>query len=71
MENLKIELEEKILVKYCVVKHIILLKVLNTIDIKEILFQWFISFLIKRLWEVLLKMFKTKNQLSNYTHQQL
>ena len=37
-------------------------------DIKEVQLQWFISFLIKRLQMVLLKMksFKVKTQLNNY-----
>ena len=36
--------------EYCVIKHLILLKIQNMMDIKGILPQWFIKFLIKRLW---------------------
>ena len=41
MEILKIELEEQLLIKYCVIKHLILLKIL-------VLDQWSINFLIKK-----------------------
>ena len=47
MEILIIQLEEQLLIKYCVIKHLILLKIKNEMDIKEILLQWFINFLIK------------------------
>ena len=47
MEILKIYLEEQRLVKYCVIKHLILLKILDMMDIKEHKLQWFIGFLIK------------------------
>ena len=33
----------------CVIKHLILLKFRNMIDMKGIFFQWFISSLIKKL----------------------
>ena len=43
MEILKILLEEKILIKYCMIKHLILLKIQNMIDIKGFWYQWFIN----------------------------
>ena len=30
--------------KYCVIKHLILLKIQNMMDIKEVLLQWFINY---------------------------
>ena len=47
MENLKIKLEEQLLIKYCVIKHLVLLKIQNMMDIKRVLLQWFINFLTK------------------------
>ena len=41
-------------VKYCVIKHLILPKPRNMMDIDVNLLQWFINFLIKRQWMVLL-----------------
>ena len=43
MEILKIEIEEQLLIKYYVVKHLILLKVQNEMDINVDLLQWFIK----------------------------
>ena len=40
--------KEQLLIKYCVTKHLILLKIRNMLDIKRILLQWFINFLIKK-----------------------
>ena len=37
-----------LLIKYYVIKHFILLKMEKMMDIKEFLFQWSISFLIKK-----------------------
>ena len=48
MDILKIYLEEQLLVKYCVIKHLILLEIQNMLDINVGLIQWFINFLIKR-----------------------
>ena len=48
MEILKILLEEQFLIKYCVIKHLILLKIKNMMDIKGVLRQWFLNFLIKQ-----------------------
>ena len=48
MEILKIYLEEQLPIKYCVIKHLILLKIRNIMDIKRVLLQWFIIFLIKK-----------------------
>ena len=36
---LKMQLEERILIKYCVIKHLILLKIRNMMNIKEVLLQ--------------------------------
>ena len=40
----KAYLEEQLHIKYCVVKHLILLKIWNTMDIKGVLLQWFTIF---------------------------
>ena len=48
MEILKIQLEEQTLIKHCMIKHLILLKIKNMIDIKGVLIQWFINFLIRK-----------------------
>ena len=53
MEILMILLEEQLLIKYCVIKHLILLKIQNEMDIKEVLLQWFIHFLIKKTSDLL------------------
>ena len=44
MEILMIELEEQLLFKYCMIKHSILLKIRNTMDINVDFLQWFINF---------------------------
>ena len=41
-------LEEQLLTKYCVIKHLILLKIRNMMDINVGLVQWSIKFLIKK-----------------------
>ena len=38
---------QQLLIKYCVIKHLILLKIQNMMDIKEVSPQRFIIFLIK------------------------
>ena len=38
----------KLLIKYCVIKHLILLKILNMMDINADLLQWSINFFIKK-----------------------
>ena len=43
MEILKIDFEEQLLIKHCVIKHLILLKILNIMDIKESLLQWILN----------------------------
>ena len=48
MEILKICLEGQLLVKYYVIKHLILLKIKNMMDINADLLQWFINFLDKK-----------------------
>ena len=49
MEILKIKPEEQLLIKYCVIKHLLLLKIQNMMDIDAYLLQWSINFLIKKL----------------------
>ena len=48
--------EEYLLIKHYETEHLILLKIENMMDIKEVLFQWFINFLIKRFLPAVLKM---------------
>ena len=43
---LQICTEEQLVIKYCMIKHLILLKIQNMYT-KEVLFQWFINVLIK------------------------
>ena len=73
MEILKIEPEEQLLIKYCVIKHLILLKIRNMIHINVDLLQWSINVLIKTLLEVVLKMkiCQTSNYQKNYTNKLL
>ena len=42
--SLKIELGEQLLIKYCLTKHLILVKTENMMDTKEVLLQWFMIF---------------------------
>ena len=44
MENLKISQEEQIVVNYYVIKHLILLRIQNVTDIKQILLLWLTKF---------------------------
>ena len=48
MEILHIETEEQLLIKYYAIKHLILLKIQNMMDINVYLLQWFINFLMKK-----------------------
>ena len=59
--------------KYCIINHLMLLKIQIMVDIKRAFLQLFINFSIKRLWVVLLKMksCKIKNWLKNYTNRLL
>ena len=63
MEILNIYLEKQILMKFYLIKHLISQKIQNMTDIKRVLLQWLINFLMKRLQVVLLKvkLFKIKN----------
>ena len=54
MEILGIFLEEQLLINYYVIMHLTLLKIQNMMGIKEVLLQWFISFLIKSLLVLIL-----------------
>ena len=55
------------------VKHLILLKIQDKMDIKAELLQWFINFLIKKFLVAVLKikLFLINNQQKNYTKQLL
>ena len=53
MTILKIYLADQLLIKHCVIKHLILLEVQYMIDFKDVLLQCFISFLIKCFLAVL------------------
>ena len=48
MEILKNYLQARLLIKDYLMKHLILLKVLDMMNIKEVSLQWFIIFLIKK-----------------------
>ena len=63
MEILEIYLEEQwLLIKYYVMKHLILLKIKNIMNINVDLLQWFIKFLIKRpQWSLKRKLCRTNN----------
>ena len=47
--NLSIYLEKQLLIKYSVIKHLILLKLHNMTEVNVDLIQWFIFLLIKNL----------------------
>ena len=70
MEILRICQEEQLLIKYYVIKRLILLKIQIIMVIKEVLLQWFVNFLIKSLYVLLLKtrLFQT-NILAEELHQ--
>ena len=55
------------------IKHLILLKTQNTIDIKVDTLQWFINFFIKKVLveQSKMKIFLIKNQLKSYANQLL
>ena len=84
VEILWIRLEEQLLIKYYVVKHLTLLKIRNMIYINVNLLQRFINVLIKNLLVLMtpvellhmqidlllkVKLFQTNNQRKNYTNQ--
>ena len=54
--DFKVLKEEQLLIKYCVIRHLILPKISNMTDINADLLQWSIHFLIKKLLVVVLKM---------------
>ena len=63
MEVLRIWLEEQPLIKYYMLKHLLLLKIRNMMDINVDLLQWFINFWRKSHMPVLLKieLYRAKN----------
>ena len=52
---LKISLDKQLLIKYCVIKHLLLLKIQNMMHIKEIFLHCSIKFFDKKLLAVVLK----------------
>ena len=56
--------EKQLLIKYYIIKHLILLKIRNMMDMKEVLLQWFINLWIRSLQVVLLHKFSQRPQLS-------
>ena len=44
--------EKQLQINYCVIKHLILLKIQKVMDIKEVLLLWLINFLIRNLLKV-------------------
>ena len=52
---LKISLDKQLLIKYCVIKHLLLLKIQNMMHIKENFLQCSIKFFDKKLLAVVLK----------------
>ena len=56
MEIIKTEPEEQLLTKYFVIKHLILLKIRNMMDIKGVLLECFKKFLMQKLLVAVLKM---------------
>ena len=48
LNKIKEQLEEQLLIKYHVIKHLTLLKIQNMMDIYVALLQWFINSLIKK-----------------------
>ena len=42
----------RFLINFYLIKHLLLLKIQNMMDIKEILLQWLINVLIKSFWEM-------------------
>ena len=73
MEVLRVCLEEQLLIKYYLIKDLILLKIQNLMDIKKVLLQCFINFLIKVLLVAVLKvkLSQNSNWQKNYTSQLL
>ena len=65
--------EEQLLIKYYVIKHLILQKIRSFRDISVDLLQWFINFLRKNLLveKLKMKLFLIKNEQKNYANQLL
>ena len=59
-------MEEQLLINYYLVKHLILLKIRNMMDIKLDLHQWFITFLILSVVLLKKKLCKMKYELKIY-----
>ena len=56
LEILRIYFKKQRLIKYYAIKQLILLKIQNMMDFKEVLLRWFINFLIKSRLVVVSKM---------------
>ena len=54
--NFKFLLEEQLLIKYCMIRHLILLKIRTIMNINVDLLQWIINFMIKKVQAEKLKM---------------
>ena len=81
MEILNIEIEER-LIKYCVIKYLMFLKIRNTPDTKRVLLQWFIYFFLSKNYtlvqtkvinnktetEIIQSQTKNKTSLPYYVH---
>ena len=67
---LKSYIEEQLLIKYCMINHLILLKILNMMDINVEGFQWLMNFLIKKfvVKQLKIKISQKKSYLKNYTN---
>ena len=63
METLKISTDEQLLIKYYVIKHLILLEIQNMMDINVNFHQWFINFLIKKILVLIFQVMLLKVQL--------
>ena len=70
MGILRISLEEQLLIKYYVLKHLVLLKIPNMMNISVDLFQWFINSLMKSLLMLIphMMLLCTKQQLAEELH---
>ena len=73
MDILKIYKKDQLQTKYYEIKYLIILKIQNVMDIKEVLLLWFMNFLIKSPQVVVLKtnLNKMNKYLKNHTHQLL
>ena len=71
--NLNTQIEEQLLIKYYVIKDLILLKIQKMMEINVDLLQWSTDFLLKKLAveQLKIEIFLIKNQQKIYTNQLL